>query len=435
MLISLTIDNCLIFDQVTEFSLQANMQSRRFIQNIAPAGKLHVVKSAIVIGPNNSGKTNLVRIFGSLKGMILGTQSRLEKNLFSSGNICGLTLVFFQDDHEYLYAAKYDTAASEYVYERFAEVLRDRYGNRREEIWLLRDIAGGRYRSGDDRLMEVMELASKGNLLMHVLDTSRFPTLEAIKRLLFSFAENIDVIDMNNIPLEKTVEMMKVTPEARQKIAEFVKSADLSLADYRYLSEDEEFGTAYSPEILRKLSGGQGVQEISLRQGDAFRDKLHLASVYRGIQVPSVLFDSTGTKKLAALASYVLEALEKGRLLVIDELDNSLHFKLTREIIAMFNNEMNHGAQLVATVHDVSLLDSRTLFRKEQIWFSHKDDSHAYLYSLGEFSAGADGIRENTDLIEKYKRGVLGALPKPDLFHCLYEASRLHEVRRDAEED
>jgi len=76
-----------------------------------------------------------------------------------------------------------------------------------------------------------------------------------------------------------------------------------------------------------------------------------------------------------------------------DELDNSLHFKLTREIIAMFNNEMNKKAQLIATVHDVSLLDCRTLFRKEQIWFSHKDREHAYLYSLAEFSAGDDGIR------------------------------------------
>ena len=64
-------------------------------------------------------------------------------------------------------------------------------------------------------------------------------------------------------------------------------------------------------------------------------------------------------------------------------------------------------------------------FRKEQIWFSHKDTEHAYLYSLGEFSAGEDGIRETTDLIEKYKRGLLGALPKPDLFNSLYEACTL----------
>ena len=141
--------------------------------------------------------------------------------------------------------------------------------------------------------------------------------------------------------------------------------------------------------------------------------------------MPSILFDSTGTKKIAALASYVLEALEQGRILVVDELDNSLHFKLTREIIAMFNNEMNKKAQLIATVHDVSLLDCRTLFRKEQIWFSHKDREHAYLYSLAEFSAGDDGIRETTNLVEKYKKGLLGALPMPDLFNSLYDACNM----------
>ena len=101
----------------------------------------------------------------------------------------------------------------------------------------------------------------------------------------------------------------------------------------------------------------------------------------------------------------------------------------------MFNNEMNQRAQLIATVHDVSLLDCRTLFRKEQIWFSHKDTEHAYLYSLGEFSAGEDGIRDTTDLIEKYKRGMLGAIPKPDLFNSLYEACRISGTTISREEE
>ena len=426
MLISLTINNCLIYDTETEFSLQANMQSKRFAQNIAPAGKIHVVKSAIVIGPNNSGKTNLVKILATMKGIILNTQARLEKNLFSSDTTCSLAVAFSADDHEYLYAIKYDTSCSEYVYERFAEVQRDKYGNRKESVWLLRDGIANKNESEDKKLADMMELASKGNLLMHVLDTSRFPILDRMKNLLVAFAASIDVIDMNNIPLNKTVEMMKTSSEQRKKIADFVKNADLFLNDYKYLSE-EEFGTAFNFDMLQKQPDKNGVQEASIRFGDAFMDKLHLASVYKGVQVPSILFDSTGTKKIAALASYVLNALEQGRILVIDELDNSLHFKLTREIIAMFNNEMNQKAQLIATVHDVSLLDCRTLFRKEQIWFSHKDSDHAYLYSLGEFSAGEDGIRETTDLIEKYKRGLLGALPKPDLFNSLYEACTLSE--------
>ena len=47
---------------------------------------------------------------------------------------------------------------------------------------------------------------------------------------------------------------------------------------------------------------------------------------------------------------------------------------------------MNECAQLIATVHDVSLLDCQTLFRKEQIWFTHKDKETAHLYSLAEFT-------------------------------------------------
>ena len=434
MLISLSIDNCLIFDTKTEFSLQANMQSRRFAQNIAPAGKINVVKSAIVIGPNNSGKTNLVRIMAKLKNIILNIPDKLESNLFSSNKICSLAVSFSADSHEYLYAIKYDASSSEYVYERFAEVLRDKYGNCKEKVWMLRDSIKGKFIGDDAKLKDIMELASKGNLLMHTLDTSRFPTLNAIKALLTSFANSIDVIDMNNIPLEKTLEMMKMSPEKRQKIADFVKNADLFLQDYKYLTE-EKFDSFYHFITPHKQFDVNNVQEASIRRNTAFKDKLHLVSIYKGIQVSSMIFDSTGTKKLAALASYVLDALEQGRILVIDELDNSLHFKLTREIIAMFNNELNQKAQLIATVHDVSLLDCRTLFRKEQIWFSHKDTEHAYLYSLGEFSAGEDGIRETTDLIEKYKRGLLGALPKPDLFNSLYDACSFSKTSATGKEE
>ena len=105
----------------------------------------------------------------------------------------------------------------------------------------------------------------------------------------------------------------------------------------------------------------------------------------------------------------------------MDELDNSLHFRLTRAILALFNNELNQTAQLIATVHDISLLDCQKLFRKEQIWFAHKDQKNAYLYSLSEFTAEKDGVRDTSDLIQKYRRGVFGALPEPDLFETILE--------------
>ena len=132
------------------------------------------------------------------------------------------------------------------------------------------------------------------------------------------------------------------------------------------------------------------------------------------------LFDSTGTKKIAALASYIIEGLEKGRILIIDELDSSIHFKLTRAIVALFNNELNTNAQMIFTVHDINLMDCKRLFRKEQIWFVYKDSESVYVYSLADFTA-QQGIRDTTDIIEKYRKGILGALPDPELINSLLD--------------
>lgn len=151
---------------------------------------------------------------------------------------------------------------------------------------------------------------------------------------------------------------------------------------------------------------------------EQFIDQMRLTSIYKGVPVPSIIFDSTGTKKIAALASYIIEGLEQGRVLIVDELDNSIHFKLTRAIVAMFNNELNTDAQLIFTVHDINLMDCKKMFRKEQIWFVHKDEDRVYVYSLAEFTA-RQGVRDTTDVMEKYRKGMLGALPDPGLIRSL----------------
>jgi hypothetical protein len=224
---------------------------------------------------------------------------------------------------------------------------------------------------------------------------------------------------MNRIPIQKTIEMMKASEEKQRKIANFVRNADLYLDDFKYLT-DEEFRSVGN--VQSASDEAMQMQQLPLRASRV--EMLHLASVYKGMLLPSVLFDSTGTKKMAALASYVLDALENGRILVIDELDSSLHFRLTRAILALFNNELNRHAQLIATVHDVSLMDCRTLFRKEQIWFTHKDREDAYLYSLADFTTEKTGVRDSSDLIEKYRKVAFGALPEPDLFESLLEVTQ-----------
>ncbi|MBS5365031.1 MAG: ATP-binding protein, partial [Clostridium sp.] len=76
------------------------------------------------------------------------------------------------------------------------------------------------------------------------------------------------------------------------------------------------------------------------------------------------------------------------------------------------------SAQMIFTVHDINLMDCKRMFRKEQIWFVHKDEESVYVYSLADFTA-QQGVRDTTDVMEKYRKGALGALPDPELINSL----------------
>ena len=416
MLISLKLNNCFIYNNEVEFSMRANMHHKRFKSNLTSFGQIHVLKTAMLIGPNNAGKTNFIRCLAAVRDMMLNRSGiRMNSNLFSDNPIAEFEIVFLSGKREYLFEVKYNSQTNEYVYERFAEVSYDVHKNKKETTWFVKDTVDQVYKCENSELVTVMKVASKNNILIHLIDVEHFEMLEKAKQIIVGFAEKIDIIDMNNIPLKKTIDMLKMSDEKKTKIVNFILNADLSMDDYKYLSDDELKVRIDLPEENVKP------QENALNVAAPIMEMLHLASVYKGKIVPSIIFDSTGTKKIAAIASYVIDALENGKILAIDELDNSLHFKLTRAIVALFNNELNAEAQLICTVHDVSLLDCQNLFRKDQIWFAHKDRDNAYLYSLTEFTSEKDGVRGVSDLIDRYRMGVFGALPEPDLFKTLEE--------------
>ena len=58
------------------------------------------------------------------------------------------------------------------------------------------------------------------------------------------------------------------------------------------------------------------------------------------------------------------------------------------------------------------------MFRKEQIWFVNKDRNGVYVYSLSDFTA-ENGVRDTSDIIEKYRKGTFAALPDPELIKSL----------------
>jgi hypothetical protein len=331
-------------------------------------------------------------------------------NIFTDSDVCELGVTFLAFGRKFSYDFRYDTEKEEFLYENFAEVLKDQYGNEKEVSWLIKDSVQEQYSCADEEAIMMMPLVAKNNLLCYLIDTSKFEHLEEMKKIIIDFAGKIDIINMNNIPMKHTIELMKNKNQLQQKIVEFIKNADLYMDNFEYVDMDKI--------RLEVDDDNDKPEEKVLELPETIMDQIRLVSTYKGVQVPSMMFDSTGTKKIAAMASYVIEGIEQGRILVVDELDSSIHFKLTRAIVAMFNNELNTNAQMIFTVHDINLMDCKKMFRKEQIWFVHKDNDGVYVYSLADFTA-QQGVRDTTDIIEKYRKGALGALPDPELINSL----------------
>lgn len=410
MIIELSVKNCYAFEDTIIFSMKADMRNKKFGANVHKENNFNILKTAGIYGPNNSGKTCLIKCIRAIKEVLLNRKSDLMPNIFTNNNVCELGVIFMASGRKFSYKFKYDAVKEEYIYESFSEVFKDRYGNEKEENWLEKDTVKEIFTSVDQDLQAMIPMISNNNLLYYLIDTSKFKKLSEMKNILIGFAEKIDVINMNNIPMEHTIELMKNKNKLQQKIVEFIKNADLYMDNFEYVDMDKI--------KLESVEYEKKPEEKVLEVLDNIMDQIRLVSTYKGISVPSVLFDSTGTKKIAAIAGYVIEALEQGRILVVDELDSSIHFKLTRAIVAMFNNELNENAQMIFTVHDINLMDCKRLFRKEQIWFVHKDEAGVYVYSLADFTA-AKGVRDTSDIIEKYRKGTLGALPDPELINSL----------------
>ena len=140
-------------------------------------------------------------------------------------------------------------------------------------------------------------------------------------------------------------------------------------------------------------------------------DLLKITLLHKGKDNKKIPFDigeeSHGTQIFFGYSGPLLDVLENGRILIIDELDSSFHTLMVRFLIKLFHGELNSNkAQLFFSTHNTSLLDPE-LFRRDQIWFIEKDQEQAsHLYPLTDFSP-----RKGEALEKGYLLGRYGALP------------------------
>lgn len=118
--------------------------------------------------------------------------------------------------------------------------------------------------------------------------------------------------------------------------------------------------------------------------------------------------ESAGTTAYLRVLGPVLNALNDGAVLCLDELDASLHPLLASQVVRLFNDPSTNrkGAQLIFNTHDTTLL-SRANLRRDQIWFTEKgEDGSSHLYPLTDFKP-----RQNENLENGYVQGRYGAIP------------------------
>ena len=411
MIQKVEVENFGVYASKVVFSLEADMRSTRLGANVHQENGWNILKSACLFGANNSGKTCMLKAIRALWGIITRQGAAIQKNLFSKNTVTMLAVSFLLQSQVWRFEVRYDNSKKEFVFEEFARINKDKYSNESKEVFYIRDALNDNFDCKDAILKPVLKVLNRRQILIHAVDTTQFESLKKVRRLLNIFASGIVIVDMNNIPLEKTIGVLKTHSADEKAVKDFIVKCDLDMDDIKYSEKS----------VFTKKDGSEEklpAEEVLFRQN--IEDSVRLTSVYHGINVRSFQFDSTGTKKITAIASFVVEALRRGQTLIVDELDSSLHFKLTRAIAALFNNELNETAQLIFTLHDISLLDCKNLFRKEQIWFVNKTEDGSELYPLSRYTA-EQGVRETSDIIEKYKKGIFASIPEPDLLSVLLE--------------
>lgn len=126
---------------------------------------------------------------------------------------------------------------------------------------------------------------------------------------------------------------------------------------------------------------------------------------------------SEGTLKMFEISTFIINAIENGETLVIDEFDARLHPLVSKKIVELFNSQGNSEAQLIFATHDTNLL-SADLLRRDQIDFVEKDKyGESHLYSLVQFK----GIRNTASFEKDYIKGKYGAIPFLGDFNQLFK--------------
>lgn len=365
----------------------------------------HALRSAVVYGPNASGKSSLLRALDYMRAVVAESATviqpgqtynvqpfRLDAASAQQPTEFEITFLLSGVRHQYAFAMTAQRIVSESLLVYRSSKPTQLFSRRSAEGDAY-DYEFSTHLSGSRKLWQE---STRPNALF--LSMAAQLNSEQLSPVFHWIVRNIAFLPAGAAVLPDFTTAMLATEQGRATIREFLSAADISIADVQAVPRK-----GMQAQWVMGASGLQTSQEER-----EFLMPVFEHSAPNGSAKFELHDESEGTQRLYGLIAPVLECLRDGRVLVVDELDSSLHTLLVRRLITMFQTpELNpRGAQLIFSTHDTSLLD-RTLFRRDQIWFTEKDaDQATRLYPLTDFSP-----RKQEAWERGYLTGRYGAVP------------------------
>jgi len=436
MLIQFSVRNFRTFKEKATLSLIASNYDKvtRETENISDSNiyNLRILKSAVIYGANASGKSKFIEALMFMKIFAIKSSKESQKgeeidvepfklNSESEKQPSEFEVIFLYKKEMFRYGFEVDKdkVVSEWLYHK----------PKTKEIELF-------YRDLQKFEIHTRNFPKGATLVREDLIRNNALLLSVAAQFNDVICENI-IVWFKNL---KTISGLKEEgyqnytmgkakdPNHKENILELLKAADLGIQDIKIEMLDVTKLPKEMSKELREMILKQSKEDKAeffsdiLTTHKKFDDsKKHIGNISFSLDDD----ESFGTRKFFALTGPVLDAIENGYTLVVDELDSKLHPNLVCKIVSLFNSQKLNpkNAQLIFNTHDTNLLSSG-LFRKDQVWFTEKNKyGEAKLYSLADFKS--DTVRKNEAFEDNYIRGKYGAIPYLGFFDNLMNKNLL----------
>jgi AAA15 family ATPase/GTPase len=424
MIIQISVSNFRSIKNKFTFSMEAESgQSKSdnlFHLQLANESPLRLLKSAVIYGANASGKTNFIRSVFTITNFILNSLDQKADDPIdyydpflldpaAKTKPCEFEIFFvlpFENKNvKHRYAFKFNGSSvlseeldffprgqTHNLFRRELEgdgknihtgKLGQLFGNKKLSIFHNQLILSKFGKDIPNPVLTEIYLYFTTIEVWNALDSMR------ISRLQSEIAN--DILQDNHL-LRRLNKLLKI---ADTRI-ESINVSEVPETDFRF---PENFPDKLRSEIIAK-------NKIQI----SANHKVYTENKESGVADLPLWEESAGTNVLFALGGVILKRLGKGGVIFFDELDNSLHPRLSKFLVRLFNNPISNpkNTQLIVATHEVTLLD-KEVFRKDQIWFSEKDKYGVTdLFSAKE----VDGVRDETPFDKWYMNGKFGGQPK-----------------------